>query len=156
MPSPSSAVFMTCGASDGSSCQNAHDLARIHAGIDNINLLGQCQLVPPQCQLTEPRLLPEASMTPAALYSICSEVPGEIISAGIAIAWPTDKSRAALVTGYAASGHKEDIEAITRRMAEEGVQNRGLRVLEIHSIAVQHRVERIGTAIAVAVIEKNS
>ncbi len=148
--------FLSCGASEGSSCKNALDLARIAAGVDNINLLTGCNLVPPQTRQTAPEQLAEAATLPAVIASICSETPGEIISAGIAVAWPTETSRAGLVMEYAASGHKEDIEAIARRMAEDGLKARGLAVREIHSIAVQHRVEQLGSVLAVAVIEQNS
>lgn len=56
-----------------------------------------------------------------------------------------------MVMEYAATGNKEVIEGIARRMAEEAMRTRGLEIREIRSVAVQHRVEKMA-CVAAAVI----
>lgn len=140
--------FFTCGASEGLTRQNAFIGAKLAAGIGHLSLVETRIQLPPNCQLCLQPELAEGTLCPALTAEIASEIPGEIISAAVAVAWPTETLRAGLVMGYAARGHKEDIEAIVRRMAEEGLGMRGLSVRQIHSIAVQHRVQRIGCAVA--------
>jgi len=53
---------------------------------------------------------------------------------------------------YAAPGHKEDIEAVVRRMAEEGLRLREQEVEGVFSIAVQHKVEKTGAVLAAVVL----
>ncbi len=109
-------------------------------------------IIPPGNKLVEPHQLPQGALVPVAYAAITTDMPGEVISAGVAAAYPTDETQAGLIMEYSSRGHKEDIEAIVRRMAEEGLRMRGLKVREIHSIAVQHRVEKIGTAFAAVVL----
>ena len=109
-------------------------------------------IIPPKSRLVEPHALPPGALVPVAYAAITSDLPGEVISAGIAAAYPTDAEKAGLVMEYSARGHKEDIEAIVRRLAEEGLKMRGLEVKDIRSISVQHKVEKIGTAFAAAVL----
>ncbi len=108
--------------------------------------------MPARCQLTEARQLPAGALVPAVCAAITSDMPAEVISAGIAVAYPVEEGRPAVVMKHAASGHKEDIESQVRRMAGEGLSRRGLEVREIRSIAVQHRVETFGAAVAAVIL----
>lgn len=144
--------FFTCGAAEGFSRDNALDGALLAAGIGNANLVKIRSVIPPGNRLIVQRPLPEGTLVPVAYSAITSQVPGEVISAGVAAAYPTGREHATVIMEYAASGHKEDIEAIARRMAEEGLRVRGLEVREIRSISVQHKVKKIGTALAAVVL----
>ncbi len=144
--------FFSCGSSEGTTALNSFDGALLQANIGNTNLIRVSSMIPPRCRLFEPHTLPQGALVPAAYASITSEQPGEIISAAIAAAYPKDKKQAGLVMEYASQGSKEEIEAVACRMAEEGLMMRGLEVKNIRSIAVQHRVERIGTAFAAVVL----
>ena len=152
IPKIPSIHFFTCGASEGLTRFNAYDGALFAAGLGDCNLIKTGSSIPPNCRLTELHPLPAGVLVPAIYCSVASDIPGEVISAGIAAAYPRDETRAGLIVEYAAPGHKEDIEAIVRRMAEEGLQKRGLEVKDIRSIAVQHRVERIGAVISAVVL----
>jgi arginine decarboxylase len=143
--------FLSCATSEAATCADAMDSARIAAKIGQLNLLEGCSLLPPGAQLAEPQLLPDASLVPALLAQISSEIPGEIISAAVAVAWPTDSARGGVAMAYAACGHKEDIEGIARRMAEEALNRRGQSVRSIHSTAAQHRVKQLGSALAAVI-----
>ena len=144
--------FFTCGSSEGLTQLNSFDGALLDAGIGNTNLVKMSSIVPPKSKLVEPHAIPQGALVPVAYAAITTDMPGEVISAGVAAAYPTDESQAGLIMEYSSRGHKEDIEAIVRRMAEEGIKMRGLEVKEIRSIAVQHRVEKIGTAFAAVVL----
>lgn len=144
--------FFACGAAEGETVPNSTDNARLQAGIGSINLIETGNVIPPWCRIDEPLPLPEGAIIPALYTEFTSNVPGEVISAGVAIAYPTDDSRPAVAMKYATCGHKEDIEAIVRRMAEEGLRQRGLNLKEIHSVAVQHRVEQRGAVCAAVVL----
>jgi len=144
--------FFACGAAEGLTRANSLDDARLAANLGSLNLIKTGPSIPPGCRLTDSHPLPAGALVPAIYCSVTSDIPGEVISAGIAAAYPTDTTRAGLIVEYAAPGHKEDIEAIVRRVAEEGMRNRDLAVKDIRSLAVQHRVERIGTAVAAVVL----
>jgi arginine decarboxylase len=144
--------FFTCGSSEGFTQLNSFDGALLAARIGNTNLVKMSSIVPPKSKLVELHSLPQGALVPVAYASISSDMPGEVISAGVAAAYPTDESHAGLIMEYSSRGHKEDIEAIVRRMAEEGLKMRGLEVKEIRSISVQHKVEKIGTAFAAVVL----
>ena len=143
---------ISSGASEGETRENAFDGAKLAAGIGQLCLIDASAQLPADCQLASQPDLPEGAVTPAVTATIASEIHGEIISAAVAVAWPTDCSRGAVVMKYAACGHKEDIEAIARRMAEEALRMRGLSLRQLHSIAVQHRVQRLGCALASLVL----
>ncbi len=144
--------FFVCGSSEGESQRNALDGAFLRAGIGNVNRLAISAIIPPGCAFVEPCPLPAGALVPSAGATVASALPGEIISAGVAAALPRAADQPGVVMEYAARGHKEEIEAIVRRLAREALAQRGLELGEIRSLAVQHKVEKIGAAIAAVVL----
>ncbi len=144
--------FFTCGSSEGSSSRNSLDGAFLAARIGNVNPVQIGSIIPPASRLVEFQELPQGALVPVVYASITSVMPGELISAGVAVAYPKDRTQAGLIMDYASRGHKEDIEALVRGMAEEGLRMRAQEVQEIQSISVQHKVEKIGTALAAVVL----
>ena len=144
--------FMTCGGAEGTTGKNALDAARLQSVVGNCSLLEATIIIPPGSQLIEASTPPAGKLLPAAWATHVSHTPGEVISAGVAIAYPTDDSQPAVTMQYAASGHKENIEAIARNMAAEGLRIRGFELKIIHSVAVQHRVEKTGAVFAAIVL----
>ena len=144
--------FLTCGAAEGPTRPNALDGALLQAGVGNVNLVRISSVVPPGSRFVEAAPLAAGTIVPAAYATITSELPGEVISAGVAVAYPRDESLPALIMEYSAAGHKEDIEAIVRRMAQESLARRDQAVGDIRSIAVQHKVKTLGTAFAAVVL----
>jgi arginine decarboxylase len=143
---------ITCGGAEGITEQNALDAARLQSSVGNSCLVHAEIVVPPGSRLVEAATPPAGEIVPATWASFCSNTPGEVISAGVAVAYPADESQPAVTMQYAASGHKENIEAIARLMAEEGLRQRGLELKIIHSVAVQHRVEQTGAVFAAIVL----
>ncbi|MEW5802633.1 MAG: arginine decarboxylase, pyruvoyl-dependent [bacterium] len=140
--------FMVAGASEGYSPLNAFDGALLDAGIGNLNLVKMSSIVPPRCTRIAPCPIPAGSLVPVAYASIDSDMQDEVISAGVAAAFPYDPDYPGLIMEYSAQGRKQDIETIVRHMAEQGMILRGQDIREIQSISIEYRVKKIGAAFA--------
>ncbi len=144
--------FLVSGASDGYTPLNAFDGALLQAGIGNTNIVKMSSIVPPHCKLVAPIALPPGALVPTAYAAITSDVPGEIISAGIAVALPEDENQNGLIMEYSAKGERPKIEEIVRNMAMEGMKLRGWKIKDLKSIAIEHKVKKIGAALAAVVL----
>ena len=144
--------FLASGASDGYTPLNAFDGALLQAGIGNTNIVKMSSIVPPHCQLVSPIPLPPGALVPTAYASITSDVAGEIISAGIAVALPEDEDQNGLIMEYSAKGEQAKIEEKVRNMAIEGMKLRGWRIKDLKSIAIECQVKKIGAALAAVVL----
>ena len=144
--------FFVAGSSEGYSRLNAFDAALIKAGVGNTNLVKVTSIIPPYAEEVEPIELPPGALVPTAYSVITSELEGEIISAAVAVAIPEDKSKPGIIMEYSSKGHKEDVERVVRKMAEEAMKIRGEEKIRIKSISVQHQVRRIGTAFAAVIL----
>lgn len=144
--------LITSGSSEGFSELNAFDGALLDAGVGNVNLLKMSSICPPHAREVKSVDLPQGSLVPVAYAAITSDKPGEIISAGVALALPEDENHAGLIMEYSARGPRDQIEAQVRRMAEEGMKVRGKAIREVKSIAMEHRVVKRGCAFAAVVL----
>ncbi len=131
---------------------NAFDQALLNAGIGNTNLIKMSSIIPPGCQQMDSLTLPYGALVPVAYASKTSQVPGEIISAAVACAFPMDNKKPGLIMEYSATGHKKEVEAIVVKMAEEGMRSRGEELKVIESISIGHQVEHTGAAFAAVVL----
>ena len=143
--------FLASGASDGYTPLNAFDGALLQAGIGNTNIVKMSSIVPPHCKLVVPIALPPGALVPTAYAAVTSDVPGEIISAGIAVALPEDENQNGLIMEYSAKGERAKIEEIVRNMAMEGMKLRGWKIKDLKSIAIEYKVKKIGAALAAVV-----
>ena len=144
--------FLVSGASEGYTPLNAFDGALLQAGIGNTNIVKMSSIVPPHCKLVAPIPLPPGALVPAAYAALTSDVPGEIISAGIAVALPEDENQNGLIMEYSAKGEQRKIEEIVRNMAVEGMKVRGWKIKDLKSIVIEHKVKKIGAALAAVVL----
>ena len=144
--------FLVSGASDGYTALNAFDGALLQAGIGNTNIVKMSSIVPPRCQLVAPVPLPPGALVPAAYAALTSDVPGEIISAGVAVALPTDENQNGLIMEYSAKGEQHKIEEIVRNMAVEGMKLRGWEIKDLKSIAIEYKIKKIGAVLAAVVL----
>ncbi len=143
---------MVSGASDGFTPLNAFDGALLKAGIGNTNIVKMSSILPPHCQQIPPIALPPGALVPAAYAALTSEVPGELISAAVAVALPEDENQNGLIMEYSAKGERQRIEEMVRNMALEGMKLRGWKIKDLKSIAVEYRVKKIGAALAAVVL----
>lgn len=144
--------FLACGASDGYTHLNAFDGALLRAGIGDTNIVKMSSILPPRCKLISPIPLPPGALVPAAYVSITSDIPGEIISAGVAVAFPKNRREPGLIMEYSSKGHKKEIEEIVRHMAIEGMKYREREMRDLKSIAIEYKVKKIGAALAAVVL----
>ena len=144
--------FLASGASDGYTPLNAFDAALIQAGIGNTNIVKMSSIVPPRCKLIAPIPLPPGALVPAAYAALISDVPGEIISAGIAVALPEDENQNGLIMEYSAKGERRKIEEIVRNMAVEGMKLRGWKIKDLQTVVSEYQVKRIGATLAAVVL----
>lgn len=144
--------FLVSGASEGFSRLNAFDGALLRAGIGDTNLVKMSSIVPPRCELIPPVPLPPGSLVPTAYASITSDVPGEIIASAVAVAIPEQPEFPGLIMEYSAHGPKAEIEEMVRQMAIEGMKVRGRVIKDLTSIAVEHRVRKVGATFAAVVL----
>lgn len=142
--------FLTCGRGEGLTPLNAFDAALWDAGVGDLNLVKVSSILPPRCR-EDSTPLESGSIVPAAYAYIIGDIPGEVISAAVAVGVPEDPDKPGLIMEYSAKGHRDEAEAIVRRMVEEGMAMRGRRIKEIKSCAVECKVERIGAAFAAVV-----
>jgi arginine decarboxylase len=88
--------FLVSGSSEGFTLLNAFDGALLASGVGDTNLVKMSSILPPGCLEMNPRpvALPQGALVPIAYASLCSDAPGEVISAA-AIGIPEDETRAA-------------------------------------------------------------
>ncbi|HQI01582.1 MAG TPA: pyruvoyl-dependent arginine decarboxylase, partial [Deltaproteobacteria bacterium] len=86
--------YMTSGASEGFTVLNAFDGALMAAGIGNTNLVKMSSICPPHTKEVDSVALPHGALVPVAYASITCEKPGQVIAAGVAIAFPDDEDHA--------------------------------------------------------------
>jgi len=144
--------FLASGASEGYTPLNAFDGALLQAGIGNTNIVKMSSIVPPHCQRISPIALPPGALVPAAYASITSDVPGEIISAGVAVALPEDENQNGLIMEYSAKGERRKIDEIVRSMAIEGMELRGWKIKDLQTMVNEYRVKRVGATLAAVVL----
>ena len=142
---------LVAGSGEGDTPLNAFDAALIQAGIGNLNLLRVSSILPPSCQLSTHLAIPAGSLTPAAYGYITSSRPGQLIAAaiGVGIGDPDDYGVIMEFEGYCT---RVEAEARVRNMVEEGFKKRGLLLREVHVLAIDHRVEKIGGVMAATVL----
>jgi arginine decarboxylase len=146
--------FLARGSSEGFSLLNAFDGALLASGVGDTNLVRMSSILPPHCEEIKPAPvpLPQGALVPTAYASICSDVPGEVISAAVAIGIPKDPSRAGLIMEYSARAEEDIVAAQVKKMVEKGMEMRNREVKEIMAISSTFRVVTIGAAFAAVVL----
>jgi arginine decarboxylase len=143
-------VCLASGAAEGDSELTAFDNALRKGGIGDVNLIRVSSIVPPGARIAPLPDLPFGTLTPAAYAAETSSVPGQRITACIGVGWTPRGG--VLMEAHGTDESSEEIEARTRAMVEEGMRVRGLEPFEMHFATAEHVVERIGSAIAAAIL----
>lgn len=131
---------------------NAFDQALLDAGVGDTNLVRMSSIVPPGCRPAGQVDLPKGALVPVAYGEITSQVPGQTISAAVALALPEDPQQAGVIMEYEAASPLSEVEAIVRRMAEDAFAYRNRKIGELQSIGAEHTVQHCGAAFAGAVM----
>ncbi|MBI2878244.1 MAG: arginine decarboxylase, pyruvoyl-dependent [Candidatus Rokubacteria bacterium] len=142
-------VAVAVGHAEGFTALNALDNALLAAGIGNVNLVKVTSIIPPDVDLLAeiPKIRPGA-IIPTAYASQTGRVEGEIISAAVGYGLPEDPARPGVIMEYSDKAPREVAERMIRRMIEAAFRTRGEPLGEVRVFGVEHRVERIGCAVA--------
>lgn len=151
MPHPSR-FFMVSGSSDGPSPLNAFDQALLASGIGDTNLVRMSSILPPRVERMEPCQLPYGALVPVAYAEMTSGIPGQLISAAVAIAIPTDPELPGLIMEHHGVGPAEETKAIVMAMAEAGMGHRRRAIKEILVEGAECVVDHNGCAFAGVVL----
>ncbi len=139
---------MTAGAAEGGTALNAFDNALLAAGIGNVNLVKVSSIVPPEVDIVGLPAIKPGAIVPTAYAAMTSETPGETVTAAVGYALPEDRTRAGVIMEYHDHGDRAAAEEAIRAMLAEAFRVRGERIRELRVVAVDHRVERVGCALA--------
>ncbi len=146
--------FLVSGSSEGFSLLNAFDGALLASGVGDTNLVKMSSILPPGCEeMKQPPVpLPQGALVPVAYASLYSDVPGETISAAVAIGIPEDPNRAGLIMEYSARAEESVVLAQVKKMVEKGMELRKRPIKEIKAISSTYKVGSIGAVFAGVVL----
>lgn len=146
--------FLVSGSSEGFSLLNAFDGALMASGVGDTNLVRMSSILPPNCEEIKPPPvpLPQGALVPVAYASLNSDVPGEAISAAVAIGIPKDVNCAGLIMEYSAKAEENIVVEQVRKMVEKGMEMRKRKIKEIMSISATYKVVAIGAVFAGVVL----
>jgi arginine decarboxylase len=144
------AIWASAGAAEGDTELNAFDNALLAAQVGNLNLIRVSSVLPQEAMLLEapPQITP-GSLVPTVYTFHVSDRPGEMIAAAVGIGVGQD-SHGMIYESHGTSRH--EVEATVRQMIDEGFARRGLRLKEVIVRSIEHKVERIGCAVAAVVL----
>ena len=138
----------TAGHAEGGTALNAFDNALLAAGIGNVNLIKISSILPPDVPVVDlPKIKPGA-LVPTAYAAITSETPGETVTAAVGYALTDDPTKNGVIMEFHGVTTRDEAERQIRAMLDEAFRVRGEPIAEMRVVAVDHRVERIGCALA--------
>ena len=146
--------FLVSGSSEGFSLLNAFDGALMASGVGDTNLVRMSSILPPNCEEIKPPpvSLPQGALVPVAYASLDSDVPGEVISAAVAIGIPENSNCAGLIMEYSARAEERVVVEQVRKMVEKGMEMRNRAIKEIMAISATYKVAAIGAVFAGVVL----
>jgi arginine decarboxylase len=142
-------VCLVWGAAEGDSELTAFDNALLKAGIGHLNLIAVTSIFPEGATLAPLPEIPTGTLTPTVYARTVSETPGEAISACVGVGVT---SKGGVLMEAHGPWTAEQIEERVGRMVAEGMAKRGLEPFELVFATAEHRVEKIGSAVAAAVL----
>ena len=138
----------TAGHAEGGTALNAFDNALLAAGIGNINLIKISSILPPDVPVVDlPKIKPGA-LVPTAYAAMTSETPGELVAAAVGYAIPDDPAKNGVIMEFHGVATRDEAEQRIRAMLDEAFRVRGETIADMRVVAVDHRVERVGCALA--------
>ncbi len=144
------AIWASAGAAEGDTELNAFDNALLAARVGNLNLIRVSSVLPQEATLLlEPPRITPGSLVPTVYSVQVSARPGETVAAAVGIG-VGDGSHGMIYESHGTS--LSEVEATVRKMIDEGFARRGLRLKEVVVRSIEHKVERIGCAVAAVVL----
>ena len=144
------AIWASAGAAEGDTELNAFDNALLAARVGNLNLIRVSSVLPQGATfLPEPPQITPGALVPTVYSVQVSAQPGEVVAAAVGIGVGQD-SHGMIYESHGTS--RSEVEANVRQMVAEGFARRGLDLKEIVVRSIEHKVERIGCAVAAVVL----
>jgi len=144
------AVWASAGAAEGDTELNAFDNALLAAQVGNLNLIRVSSVLPQDATvLVQPPQITPGSLVPTVYTVQVSARPGDTVAAAVGIA-VADGSHGMIYESHGTS--RNEVEAAVRQMINEGFARRGLNLKEVIVRSIEHKVERIGCAVAAVVM----
>lgn len=140
------------GTGDARMPLNAFDKALLNAGVGDTNLLRVSSIVPPGCREIFKVNLPKGGLIPIAYAEITSSVPGQQLSAAVAVGIPENEEEAGVIMEHEAMQPLEKTKEVVEQMVEDAFIYRSRKLKEIKTIGSEHIVELHGSAFAAAVL----
>ncbi len=138
--------FVTAASAEGDSHLTAFDGALLKARVGNTNLVRVSSILPPACEYEPDLLVPPGALLPIAYGSIVSDIPGELISAAVAVGITKDSF--GVIMEYSGRCTKEEAEQQVREMVKEAFRIREIELIEVKVAVTEHTVEKIGCSFA--------
>jgi len=85
---------------------------------------------------------------PTAYAAMTSTTPGQTVAAGVGYALPADRTKAGVIMEFHDATDRRTAEQAIHAMLTEAFRVRGEAIREMRILAVEHRVERAGCALA--------
>ncbi|MDD4169204.1 MAG: arginine decarboxylase, pyruvoyl-dependent [Desulfotomaculaceae bacterium] len=145
LPTPKK-FYVTAGSSEGNSPLTAFDKALLKARIGNLNLMRVSSILPPGVQYCPDMEIPPGSLVPTAFGYITSEVPGELIAAAVGVGFSKDTF--GVIMEFSGKCSKQEAVKAIEGMLKEAFETRGVELVGTKIAAVEHRVEKVGCAVA--------
>lgn len=145
LPTPKK-FFLTAASAEGNSQLTAFDNALLAGRIGNINLIRVSSILPPSAEYDPDLAIPPGSLVPTAYGYITSETPGDLIAAAVGVGFSEDTF--GVIMEFAGRCNREEAAARIEAMLKEAFASRSLPLVDMKIKAVEHRVERVGCALA--------
>jgi arginine decarboxylase len=139
---------ITAGTAEGGTALNAFDNALLAAGIGNVNLIKVSSIVPPEVDMVALPPIRPGALVPTAYAAMTSTTPGQTVAAGVGYALPADRTKAGVIMEFHDATDRRTAEQAIHAMLTEAFRVRGEAIREMRILAVEHRVERAGCALA--------
>lgn len=144
--------WLVKGKGEGNMPLNAFDQALLNAGVGDTNLVRMSSIVPPSAEEVESITLPKGGLIPVAYATYESSIPGEVISAAIAVGIPEDDTLPGVIMEHHGAESLEVVEATVRKMVVDAFDYRNRKLREVKSLGIEHTVEEHGSVFAGAVL----
>ena len=143
-------LWLAAGSAEGTTELNAFDNALLAGGIGNLNLIKVSSVVPQGAEFLQvPPTIAPGSLVPCVYSVMHSDTAGETICAALGIG--IGRESHGMIFEYHANS-REVAERVVTGMVEEGFARRGLPLERVTVTLAEHRVERLGCAVAAVVL----
>ncbi len=144
-------VSLISGHAEGETELSAFDKALLAAGVGEANLIKVSSILPRGVKFVALPEITPGILLPAAFNFIVSNRPGEVISATVAIGLGQNPAESGVIVEHTVIGSAAVGEEKARRMVEELFAARKRKLGEIRVVSSEHKVVKLGCALALAV-----